>query len=67
MWSSMCEETGMIALQVNLKMREIAEKEHKLKQHLLESPSHQKVRPQTPPHPALLTGIPDTEALGARV
>ncbi|KAJ8377629.1 hypothetical protein AAFF_G00255380 [Aldrovandia affinis] len=29
---------------VNLKMREIAEKEVKLKQHLLESPSHQKVR-----------------------
>ncbi|KAJ8286573.1 hypothetical protein GJAV_G00040720 [Gymnothorax javanicus] len=29
---------------VNLKMREIAEKELKLKQHLLESPSHQKVR-----------------------
>ncbi|XP_061118686.1 calmodulin-regulated spectrin-associated protein 1-B-like isoform X3 [Conger conger] len=27
---------------VNLKMREIAEKEHKVKQHLLESPSHQK-------------------------
>lgn len=30
-------------LQVNLKMREITEKEHKSKQHLLESPSHQKV------------------------
>uniref|UniRef100_A0A8C2FGY4 Calmodulin regulated spectrin-associated protein 1b n=1 Tax=Cyprinus carpio TaxID=7962 RepID=A0A8C2FGY4_CYPCA len=29
---------------VNLKMREITEKEHKSKQHLLESPSHQKVR-----------------------
>uniref|UniRef100_A0A3B3RPP4 Calmodulin regulated spectrin-associated protein 1a n=1 Tax=Paramormyrops kingsleyae TaxID=1676925 RepID=A0A3B3RPP4_9TELE len=29
---------------VNLKMREITEKELKLKQHLLESPSHQKVR-----------------------
>uniref|UniRef100_A0A8C1PQI7 Calmodulin regulated spectrin-associated protein 1b n=1 Tax=Cyprinus carpio TaxID=7962 RepID=A0A8C1PQI7_CYPCA len=28
---------------VNLKMREITEKEHKSKQHLLESPSHQKV------------------------
>ncbi|XP_018609283.2 calmodulin-regulated spectrin-associated protein 1-B-like isoform X3 [Scleropages formosus] len=29
---------------VNLKLREITEKELKLKQHLLESPSHQKVR-----------------------
>ncbi|XP_016383388.1 calmodulin-regulated spectrin-associated protein 1-B isoform X3 [Sinocyclocheilus rhinocerous] len=29
---------------VKLKMREITEKEHKSKQHLLESPSHQKVR-----------------------
>ncbi|XP_051528154.1 calmodulin-regulated spectrin-associated protein 1-B isoform X2 [Myxocyprinus asiaticus] len=29
---------------VNLKMREFTEKEHKSKQHLLESPSHQKVR-----------------------
>ncbi|TSM85956.1 Calmodulin-regulated spectrin-associated protein 1-B [Bagarius yarrelli] len=29
---------------VNLKMREIFEKEYKVKQHLLESPSHQKVR-----------------------
>ncbi|KAL6465463.1 hypothetical protein MHYP_G00255960 [Metynnis hypsauchen] len=29
---------------VNLKMREITEKEHKVKQHLLDSPSHQKVR-----------------------
>ncbi|XP_051972505.1 calmodulin-regulated spectrin-associated protein 1-B-like isoform X2 [Xyrauchen texanus] len=29
---------------VNQKMREITEKEHKSKQHLLESPSHQKVR-----------------------
>nr|XP_055056689.1 calmodulin-regulated spectrin-associated protein 1-B isoform X3 [Misgurnus anguillicaudatus] len=29
---------------VNMKMREITEKEHKSKQHLLESPSHQKVR-----------------------
>ncbi|KAI3362194.1 hypothetical protein L3Q82_012513 [Scortum barcoo] len=29
---------------VNLKMREIVEKELKMKQHLLESPSHQKVR-----------------------
>jgi len=30
-------------LQVNLKMREITEMEHKSKQHLLDSPSHQKV------------------------
>lgn len=30
-------------LQVNIKMREIVEKELKMKQHLLESPSHQKV------------------------
>lgn len=30
-------------LQVNLKMREITEKEHKSKQHLLDSPSPQKV------------------------
>ncbi|XP_077417523.1 calmodulin-regulated spectrin-associated protein 1-B isoform X2 [Vanacampus margaritifer] len=29
---------------VNTKMREISEKEHKVKHHLLESPSHQKVR-----------------------
>ncbi|KAM7368810.1 hypothetical protein PAMP_013117 [Pampus punctatissimus] len=29
---------------VNMKMREISEKELKMKQHLLESPSHQKVR-----------------------
>uniref|UniRef100_A0A8C7TM13 Calmodulin regulated spectrin-associated protein 1a n=1 Tax=Oncorhynchus mykiss TaxID=8022 RepID=A0A8C7TM13_ONCMY len=29
---------------VNMKMKEIAEKESKIKQHLLESPSHQKVR-----------------------
>ncbi|XP_042251571.1 calmodulin-regulated spectrin-associated protein 1-B-like isoform X2 [Thunnus maccoyii] len=29
---------------VNMKMREISEKEMKMKQHLLESPSHQKVR-----------------------
>lgn len=31
-------------LQVNLKMREITEKEVKLKQQLLESPAHQKVK-----------------------
>ncbi|XP_060763038.1 calmodulin-regulated spectrin-associated protein 1-B isoform X2 [Neoarius graeffei] len=29
---------------VNLKMREISEKEYKVKQHVLDSPSHQKVR-----------------------
>lgn len=39
---------------VNIKMREIVEKELKMKHHLLESPSHQKVTPQvsvgfTPP------------------
>lgn len=32
-------------LQVNIKMREIAAKEMKMKHHLLESPSHQKVAP----------------------
>lgn len=30
-------------LQVNMKMREITEREHKVKHHPLESPSHQKV------------------------
>uniref|UniRef100_A0A672GJU3 Calmodulin regulated spectrin-associated protein 1b n=1 Tax=Salarias fasciatus TaxID=181472 RepID=A0A672GJU3_SALFA len=30
---------------VNMKMREVAEREHKVKHHPLESPSHQKVRP----------------------
>lgn len=32
------------ALQVNMKMREITEREHKVKHHPLESPSHQKVK-----------------------
>lgn len=32
-------------LQVNMKMREITEREHKVKHHPLESPSHQKVKP----------------------
>lgn len=31
-------------LQVNMKMREITEREHKVKHHPLESPSHQKVK-----------------------
>uniref|UniRef100_A0A3P8SMV9 Calmodulin regulated spectrin-associated protein 1b n=1 Tax=Amphiprion percula TaxID=161767 RepID=A0A3P8SMV9_AMPPE len=32
---------------VNMKMREITEREHKVKHHPLESPSHQKVKPHT--------------------
>lgn len=32
-------------LQVNMKMREMTEREHKVKHHPLESPSHQKVIP----------------------
>lgn len=39
----MYHSNPFVVLQVNLKMREITEKEHKSKQHLLESPSHQKV------------------------
>lgn len=31
-------------LQVNMKIREITEREHKVKHHPLESPSHQKVK-----------------------
>lgn len=34
----------LLLFQVNLKMREITESELKVKQHPLESPSHQKVR-----------------------
>lgn len=34
----------VLLLQVNLKMREITEKEVKLKQQLLDSPAHQKVK-----------------------
>lgn len=42
--SSTCAEPRyLLSLQVNIKMREIVEKELKMKQHLLESPSHQKV------------------------
>lgn len=36
--------TVLILLQVNMKMREITEREHKVKHHPLESPSHQKVK-----------------------
>ncbi len=39
----LCHNNPFFVLQVNLKMREITEKEHKSKQHLLESPSPQKV------------------------
>lgn len=38
---------SLCLLQVNVKMREIAEREHKVKHHHLESPSHQKVKPLT--------------------
>lgn len=34
----------MLLFQVNMKMREITEREHKVKHHPLESPSHQKVK-----------------------
>lgn len=39
----LCSPEASLLLQVNIKMREIVEKELKMKQHLLESPSHQKV------------------------
>ena len=35
-----------VPLQVNMKMREHTEREHKVKQHPLESPNHQKVKPE---------------------
>lgn len=38
---------SLFLLQVNMKMREITEREHKVKHHPLESPSHQKVKPFT--------------------
>lgn len=34
----------LFILQVNMKMREITERDHKVKHHPLESPSHQKVK-----------------------
>lgn len=39
----LCWPTVSLSRQVNAKMREIMEKELKMKQHFLESPSHQKV------------------------
>lgn len=39
----LCWVAASCSLQVNVKMREIVEKELKMKHHLLESPSHQKV------------------------
>lgn len=39
----LCWRVVSMSLQVNIKMKEIMEKELKMKHHLLESPSHQKV------------------------
>lgn len=45
-FSLLCWRTVSVPLQVNIKMRAITEKELKMKQHLLESSSQQKVTPR---------------------